>query len=213
MSNPTPTRAVPVTQGSEAIRTSTGARAGAAAAPTLTAMWKGGAAASASDSVWVPLASGILILAAGAMALATKKPWLFAGLGPTAVMLAASPSHPTTRFHTIVLGHATALVCAWLALLLLGAGSAPTIFASAGLPVVRIWASALAVAVTVLVQPSLRAYHPPAAATALLVTLGAYRTTWQNMLALLGGVLVVALLGEWLRRIRLGDQQRSKRAK
>lgn len=213
MSSPTPTRAVPSAADAEPTRTSAGTRAGGTAAPTLSAMWKGGAAATASDSVWVPLASGILILVAGAMALATKKPWLFAGLGPTAVMLAASPSHPTTRFHTIVLGHATALVCAWLALLLLGASGAPTIFASAGLPVVRVWASALAVALTVLVQPSLRAYHPPAAATALLITMGAYRTTWPNMLALLGGALVVALLGEWLRRIRLGDQRLANRAK
>ena len=66
--------------------------------------------------------SAILILVAGAMTLATGKPWLFAGLGPTAVLLAASPSHPTTRFHNIVVGHAVAIVCAWLAVLLLGAG-------------------------------------------------------------------------------------------
>lgn len=184
------------------------------ASPTVTAftaMFKGRSPATAADSVWVPLVSGILILVAGAMTLATGKPWLFAGLGPTAVMLAASPSHPTTRFHSIVLGHAVAIVCAWLAVLLLGAGTSAGLLS--GQPsVARIWASAFAVAVTVLIQPSIRAYHPPAAATALLVTLGVYRLTWQNALALMGGVLAVALVGEWLRRVRLDGQHGVKRA-
>ena len=36
-------------------------------------------------------------------------------------------------------------------------------------------------------MPQLRAYHPPAAATALLVSLGAYRMTGKTPLALMGG--------------------------
>lgn len=201
----------PVSTPTVATPDSTGAASRTANATGLTAIFKGRSPAAAADSVWVPLASGILILVAGAMTLATGKPWLFAGLGPTAVMLAASPSHPTTRFHSIVLGHAVALACAWLAVLLLGAGSSAGLFS--GPPsVARIWASAFAVAVTVLVQPSVRAYHPPAAATALLITLGVYRMSWQNALALLGGVLAVALVGEWLRRVRLDAQHGVKRA-
>ena len=58
-------------------------------------------------------------------------------------------------------------------------------------------------ALAALVQPMLKAPHPPAAATALLVTLGIVRPTTKSALALLGGVLVVALLGEWLQRVRL----------
>jgi CBS-domain-containing membrane protein len=108
-----------------------------------------------------------------------------------------------------VLGHAAAFVCAWLAVLLLGADAEPTLLGKA-IPVARVWASALAVAVTALVMPSLRAYHPPAAATALLVTLGAYRVTWKNSFSLLAGVLVVALLGEWFQRIRLAERRAAK---
>ena len=55
------------------------------------------------------------------------------------------------------------------------------------------------------IQPSLRAYHPPAAATALLVALGAYRSDLRTTLSLLAGVAVVALLGEWFQRLRLRD--------
>ena len=69
--------------------------------------------------------------------------------------------------------------------------------------VARVWASAMAIALTTLVQPSLRAYHPPSAATALLITLGGYHLTWKNSLSMMGGVVIVALMGEWFQRIRL----------
>src|SRR4051794_29271890 len=71
--------------------------------------------AGASDAVWVPMASGALVLAVGAMSLATRQPWLFPALGATAVLVATNPGHPTTRFHAIVLGHVSAFACAWLA--------------------------------------------------------------------------------------------------
>jgi CBS-domain-containing membrane protein len=76
----------------------------------------------------------------------------------------------------------------------------------ANVGVARVWASAMAVAMTALLQPSLRAYHPPAAATALLITLGAYHLTWKNSLSMMGGVVIIALMGEWFQRIRLKDE-------
>ena len=175
-------------------------------ATRLTALLRDHSPADASDSVWVPLASGVLVLVAGAMSLATGKPWLFAGLGPTALMIAASPGHQTTKFHTVVVGHAVALAAAWLALLLLGASDAPTLLSGKAMTVGRVWASAIAVAVFAFVAPSLRAYHPPAAATALLVTVGAYKLTGASAVSLLGGVVLVALLGEWFQRIRVANR-------
>ncbi|GAC1477055.1 MAG: hypothetical protein NVS1B4_19050 [Gemmatimonadaceae bacterium] len=189
------------------------------AAPTLTARFAGlGAtarsAAAAPDSAWVPLVSGALILAVGTMSLATGAPWLFAGLGPTAFSVAASPGHATNRLQNIVVGHTAALAIAYLAVLLVGAGDAPTLFAAKTLPIARVWASALAITTLALVQPSLRAYHPPAAATALLVTLGAYRMNWHTMLNLFGGVVLVAFLGAWFQKIRIaGDARRQGRAR
>jgi hypothetical protein len=169
--------------------------------------WRGRPPAAASDAIWVPSVSAMLILAAGAVSLATGQPALFVALGPTALIVASSPGHPTTRFHSIVLGHLTAFLCGWVAVLLMGAGAAPAIFAGQALPVVRVWASAFAVGLTALVQPTLRAYHPPAAATALLVTLGAYKLTWKASLGMMAGVLVVALVGEWLQRLRIREQR------
>jgi hypothetical protein len=162
-----------------------------------------GSAAAAPDTVWVPLASGVLVLAAGAMSLATGKPWLFAALGPTAVMIAHAPGHVTTRFQSVVLGHAAGAACGYLALLLCGVSGAASLGQLGGPSTARVWASAFAVVLTALVQPPLRAWHPPAAATSLLITLGATRLSSRTALALLGGVLVVAILGEWLQRVRL----------
>ena len=174
----------------------------------LTAAFRhtGRAPAAASETVWVPCVSGVLLLAAGAMSLATRQPWLFPALGPSAVLIAANPGHPTTRFHSVVVGHVTAFACAWLALILLGAGDSATLLGGHAMPVVRVWASAIAVAATTLVQPSFRAWHPPAAATALLVTSGVYHADRSTAFAMLAGVVVVALLGEWFQRLRLAAQ-------
>jgi hypothetical protein len=168
--------------------------------------WRGRSRLAVNDAAWAAAASAILILLAGAMTLATSQPWLFAALGPTAVTVASSPGHPTARFHSIVVGHLSAFLCAWLVVLLVGAADAPAMAAGGVVTVARVWASAMAIAVTALVQPSLRAYHPPAAATALLITLGSYRVTWKGSLSMMAGVLIVALVGEWFQRIRMKDE-------
>jgi len=158
----------------------------------------------AIDTAWGAAMSAILILVAGALSLATSQPWLFAALGPSVVVIVTSPGHPTSRFHSVVVGHLSALLCAWLVITLVGASGAGML--DGNVNVARVWASAMAVAMTTLLQPTLRANHPPSAATALLVTLGAYHLTWKNSLSMMGGVVVIALMGEWFQRIRLKDQ-------
>ena len=46
--------------------------------------------------------------------------------------------------------------------------------------------------------------HPPAAATALLVALGGFKPTVRDTLTVIIGVLIVAKIGEVVRRVRLG---------
>lgn len=203
----TPTVPLSTVAPPDAPKASRGERIAAGVTGSVTGLWGGRSPAAAADSVWVPATSGALILVAGAMTLATGQPWLFAALGPTAVVIAASPGHPTTRFHAIVLGHLVALVCGWIAVLLLGAAHAPAVLGGHDIGVARVWAGAFAVAMTALIQPSVRAYHPPAAATALLITLGAYRASWSTTMSMMAGVVVVALVGEWLQRVRLRERR------
>lgn len=159
-----------------------------------------------SDDAWGAAMSAILILVAGALTLATSQPWLFAALGPSVVVIVTAPGQPSSRFHSVVVGHLSALLCAWLVVTLVGATGGANGMADGGVNVARIWGSAMAVAMTALLQPTLRAIHPPSAATALLITLGAYHLTWKNSLSMMGGVVVIALMGEWFQRIRLKDE-------
>jgi CBS-domain-containing membrane protein len=158
----------------------------------------------ASNTVWAAMTSAMLILVAGALTLATSQPWLFAALGPTVIVIACTPGQPTSRFHSVLVGHLSALLCAWLVVVVVGVNSASVSDGAIG--VGRVWASAMAVALIALVQPSLRAYHPPSAATALLITMGAYHVTVRSSLAMVGGVAIIALMGEWFQRIRLRDE-------
>ena len=163
---------------------------------------RGGSIAPVLNLLWVPAVSAALVVLAGAVGMWLRQPWLFAGLAPTIVMVVANPGHETTSFRAIVVGHLAAIACAYLALLLLNASAAPTMIATRIVPMDRVWASAAAMAMLVIVQPQLKAFHPPAAATALLVTLGAYRMTGKTPLALMGSVVLIALASEGLKRVR-----------
>jgi hypothetical protein len=165
-------------------------------------LFRGGSSAAVVDAIWVPAVAATLIVLAGAIGHWLKQPWLFAGLGPTVLMLASNPGHETTRIRAVVTAHLAAIGCAYLALLLLNASVATAVITRATVPLPRVWASAVSLAMLAVLMPQLRAYHPPAAATALLVTLGAYRMTGKTPLALMAGVVAVALASELLNRIR-----------
>jgi hypothetical protein len=178
------------------------ASAGAPSFAKLTAIFRGGSIAPALDMMWVPLVSAALIVLVGAIGSWMRQPWLFAALAPTIMMVAANPGHETTSFRAIVVGHLLAIACGYLALMFLNATGSASMLATRVVPYPRIWASAAALAMLAIVQPQLRSYHPPAAATALLVTLGAYRMTGKTPLALMGGVAAVAIASELLQRFR-----------
>lgn len=69
----------------------------------------------------------------------------------------------------------------------------------------RVWASGLALALMLLFQLLLRANHPPAAATTLLITLGGFNITWKDVSVIVIGVLIVAVAGQLSRRLRLAQ--------
>ena len=168
----------------------------------ITAIFRGGSTASVINAYWVPMCSAMLIELLGAIGMWMQQPWLFAAIAPTALMVAANSGHETTNFRAIVVGHLAAIACAYVALLMFNATSAEAMLAPRVVPFPRIWASAVALALLAIVMPRLRAYHPPAAATALLVTLGAYRMTGKTPLALMGGAVVMGLAAEALVRFR-----------
>ena len=170
--------------------------------PNFGAMLRGVSMQAILDAAWVPAVSALLIVVAGFVGYKLKQPWLFAALGPTILMMVANPGHETTRFRAVVVGHLAAIACAYLALLMLNATDVPALTSAAKSFSPRIWASGAALAMLALVQPQLRAHHAPAAATTLLITLGALRMSGRTPLALIGSVVLIAALAELAAHLR-----------
>jgi hypothetical protein len=60
----------------------------------------------------------------------------------------------------------------------------------------------LSAVLTMLGLSLLKATHPPAAATMLLVALGGFEPTWRSAGIVTAGVLLLAVLGEGVRYLR-----------
>ena len=154
------------------------------------------------DLLWAPLAGGLLMPPPGLLGLAAGNLWLFPSLGPTAFLQVTAPLQANARFYNTLVGHLIGVAAAVGAVLLLGADGEPSVFVQKELFPLRVWASALAVALTLLFQLLLRAEHPPAAATTLLISLGGFGPG-KDLAFLLVGVLIIAFTGELLRRARV----------
>lgn len=157
------------------------------------------------DAVWAPIGGALLMVVPGLLGLATGNMWLFPSLGPTAYLQAATPQDETARPLNVVLGHALGAIAAVVALFLLGANSEPSVFDAHQLFLHRVLASTVAIALLLLARTVLKIEHPPAAATTLLITLGGLKPTTHDMTTLAGGVVIIAVLGELLRRMRLAQ--------
>ena len=158
--------------------------------------------ASIPDSLWVPMMSAALTLLVGLLGLVTGRPWLGPSLGPSIILVTMSPAHPTARGWNIIAGHFIGLAAGLAVVALLGAQNAPNPIQTGQLEPVRVAAATLAILLTSLGGIITRSSHPPAAATTLLVALGAIAKP-EQILATMVGVLIVAVAGEAVRRYRL----------
>jgi CBS-domain-containing membrane protein len=159
-------------------------------------------AAAVPDLIWIPTIVGGLIFIIGVTGWLIGKPWLFASLGPTAYLLAHSPSQASARPYNVIAGHLIGVCAACAAVALFGAGDAPSVFTTHVLVGSRVLASGLGLVIAVAVELLLNASHPPAAATVLLITLGGLSISLDTVTTILIGVLLLILIGEPLRRMR-----------
>ncbi len=160
------------------------------------------------EIVWAPLVASLLLLVVGLLGLLTGHPWLFPSLGPTAFLYAEYPTHRTARFSHVVAGHCIGLGAGVFAVRLLGADRAPAAVVGERLAPIRVWAAVCALALTILAMLVLRASHPPAAATTLIVALGGLRPTVRDALLVAVSILILALCGEGMRRVRIRAGER-----
>jgi hypothetical protein len=157
------------------------------------------------DPIWAPLTVALLTAAIGIPALLFgMQPWLLPSLGPTAFLQAALPAHPTARLWNVVLGHGGGVISGFAGVFLFNAWNDPAVLTDHTLTAARLGASVVAMALSMLAGILLRASHPPAAATVLLITLGSIKTVDQ-VIALALGLAILAVVGELIRRVRLGQ--------
>lgn len=110
----------------------------------------------------------LCIMAAVGMELHT--PDIFPSLGPTAFLFFFTPSSPTASPRNTIFGHAIGLACGYGMLLLFGLTTAPPATQVMGFH--RLLAASLSLALTGGLMILLKAAHPPAGATTLIVSLG-----------------------------------------
>lgn len=153
--------------------------------------------------LWAPLASGMLTLVIGLFAYRSNHPWLFPSLGPTIFIMVFMPANRMAYLFNVVAGHGVGVMGGITGVLVAGAAWEPSVVQVATLTAEQVWASVIAVTFTVFAQIVTRAVHPPAVSTALLIGVGAFHVTFDDIGTLLVGIGLTALLGEPLRRLRL----------
>lgn len=124
--------------------------------------------------VWAAfmLVNGFVTIALLAgLAMLTRTPFVFPSLGPTAFLFFFTPTLPAASPRNTLLGHAIGIACGYGALLLVGLEHAPPAMV-VGVDPARILAAALSLAFTGALMILLKAAHPPAGATTLIISLG-----------------------------------------
>jgi hypothetical protein len=111
------------------------------------------------DAIWLPVMSGILMVIPGSLGLLVGQPWLFPSLGPTAFLQVEAPDLPMSRPYNTVVGHIVGIASGYLAVFVLGLNSSDSVFVVHHTSAGRVWASVIAVSLTLAAQIPLRATH------------------------------------------------------
>lgn len=145
--------------------------------------------------------SALVLAIIGVIAWAVREPWLFPSLGPTIFLQVATPNAPGARVWNTLVGHAIGVAAGIGAVILCAAGAQPAGMSASGPELARVAATAIAVGASTGIQIMISAEHPPAAATTMLISLGALPADWTTVGTISAGVCLCAALGEIGRRI------------
>ena len=141
------------------------------------------------------LSTALMALAA----LGTGEPLVFPSLGPTAFMLFYQPTSPAASPRNALVGHLIGIVSGYVSLRLFGLQDATPALAG-GVTLAWAGSSAVSLALTSGLMIWLRAPHPPAGATTLIVSLGILPRPVQ-LLALFAGIVALVLQGLVINRL------------
>jgi len=145
---------------------------------------------------------GLVMAIIGALGWASGVPWLFPSLGPTIAIQSEAPEHPAARPWSVVVGHLIGAAVGFAAVRLTGVIHERPVNVSHVLTLARVVAAAGAVFASMALQTLAHARHAPAQATTLLIVVGALDADLHGAFVLAAGIVLVAILGEGVRRLK-----------
>jgi hypothetical protein len=151
-----------------------------------------GLAFTPGSGVYTFLAAFVALVVCGVVGELFDQPFLFPSLGPILLVMLDKPLSPQARPRSSLLANGAALLAGYGSLVLLGLQDHPSV-GDEGITGRRIAAAALSLAVTGLVAHLLKAQHPPAGATTLIVSLGVLHEPGQ-LLAMAGAIVLATAL-------------------
>jgi CBS domain-containing membrane protein len=143
------------------------------------------------NAIYTALGSLLTIALSGALAWALDEPLVFPSLGATAFLFFETPMAEVASIRNTLIGHTVGTAVAFLWLAVFGLVGDPSAI-EAGFTGDRVACVALSLAGTGGLLRLLRAAHPPAGATTVIVSIGLL-TTVDELAVLLAGVLILSL--------------------
>jgi CBS-domain-containing membrane protein len=151
------------------------------------------------NAVYTFVGGLLTILLSGGLAWLLDEPLMFPSLGATAFLFFETPMAEVASPRNTVIGHYVAAAVAYVWLTVFGLVDAPSAL-EAGFTSERAAAVALSVAFTGGILRLIRAAHPPAGATTVIVSAGLL-TSGGEMLALFAGVALLTVAAGILNRL------------
>lgn len=130
------------------------------------------------------------MIAIGAIAAVSKKPFIFPSLGPSAIMLFANPLDTNSSPRHVIIGHLIGAASGYVALACTGLLAVPF---SLHIGVPRIVAAAIALGLTAGVLSLAKTEHAPAGATTLIVALGILPRLVDFVFLMIAVILLTAI--------------------
>jgi CBS domain-containing membrane protein len=150
------------------------------------------------NALYTALGSLLTIGLSGLLAWALDEPLVFPSLGATAFLFFETPMAEVASIRNTIIGHSVAVAVAFVWLEVFGLVGDPSAIET-GFTAERVACVALSLAFTGGILRLLRAAHPPAGATTVIVSIGLL-TTADELAILLAGVALLSLAAWCLNR-------------
>ena len=153
----------------------------------------------AGEALYTFVATALAIAVSGFAAFFTGQPLIFPSLGPTAYLFFESPMSRRASPRNAIIGHLVATLAGALSLALFGLLDNPSVLQE-GMTLARVGAATLSTALTGGILLLLRASHPPAGATVLIVSLGLLQRPFELLVVAIG-VVILTVVGWAINRM------------